>query len=212
MTATAIDAIVRDGPVIAVVTIESAADAVPLAKALCAGGIRVIEVTLRSEAALEAIERIAADAGNAIVGAGTARSARDIAVACAAGARFVVSPGFTPSLDTAARRANAAWLPGVATASEILLAQEAGRSVLKFFPAESSGGTRALAAFATVFPDVRFCPTGGVTEKNLRAYLDQPNVVCAGGTWVAPRDAVAGRDWQKIQLLADQAVATGSAS
>jgi 2-dehydro-3-deoxyphosphogluconate aldolase / (4S)-4-hydroxy-2-oxoglutarate aldolase len=207
-----VDEIARKGPVIAVVTVESAADALPLAKALCAGGIRVIEVTLRSAPALAAIERLAADPGEAIVGAGTARSARDIAAACAAGARFVVSPGFTTSLDTAARTAGAPWLPGVATASEVLLAQEAGRSVLKFFPAESSGGTRALAAFATVFPDVRFCPTGGVTARNLRAYLEQPNVVCVGGSWVAPREAIAARDWQKIQSLAEQAVARGGAS
>jgi 2-dehydro-3-deoxyphosphogluconate aldolase/(4S)-4-hydroxy-2-oxoglutarate aldolase len=207
MNALTIDAIARDGPVIAVVTIEAAADALPLARALCAGGIRVVEVTLRSDAALTAIERIAADPGEAIVGAGTARSARDIAAACAAGARFVVSPGFTQSLDAAARSAGAAWLPGVATASEIQLAWEARRALLKFFPAEASGGTRALRAFATVFPDVGFCPTGGVTAQNLVAYLEQPNVVCVGGSWVAPRDALSARDWQKIQGLAAQAVA-----
>jgi 2-dehydro-3-deoxyphosphogluconate aldolase/(4S)-4-hydroxy-2-oxoglutarate aldolase len=207
-----IDEIAADGPVIAVVTIESAADALPLAKALCDGGIRVIEVTLRSDAALAAIERIAADAGDAIVGAGTARSARDVAAARAAGARFVVSPGFTASLDTAARRANAPWLPGVATASEILLAREAGRSLVKLFPAEAAGGTHALRAFATVFPDVRFCPTGGITAENLRAYLEQPNVACVGGSWIAPRDAISGKHWQLIQSLAEQAVALASNS
>jgi 2-dehydro-3-deoxyphosphogluconate aldolase/(4S)-4-hydroxy-2-oxoglutarate aldolase len=207
-----IDEIARDGPVIAVVTIESAADAVPLARALCAGGIRVIEVTLRSAAALEAITRIAADAGEAIVGAGTARSARDIDAACAAGARFVVSPGFTAGLDAAARKASAAWLPGVATASEILLAQEAGRSLLKLYPAEQSGGPRALASFATVFPDVGFCPTGGVTAMNLREYLLLPNVVCVGGSWVASREAVRVRNWERIQSLAGEAVALGRAS
>jgi 2-dehydro-3-deoxyphosphogluconate aldolase/(4S)-4-hydroxy-2-oxoglutarate aldolase len=206
------EAIAREGPVIAVVTIESAADAVPLANALCAGGIRVIEVTLRSNAALAAIERIAAGAGDVIVGAGTVCSARDMTAACAAGARFVVSPGFTTTLDAAARRADSPWLPGVATASEILLAREGGRALLKFFPAEASGGARALAAFATVFPEVRFCPTGGITPENLRAYLDQPNVACVGGSWVAPPKAVAARDWHKIQSLAEQAATLGGAS
>ena len=167
---------------------------------------------MRSDAALSAIDRIASGAGDVIVGAGTVCSARDLAASRAAGARFVVSPGFTTTLDTAARRADAPWLPGVATASEILLAREAGRSLLKFFPAEASGGTRTLAAFATVFPEVEFCPTGGVTGENLRTYLAQRNVACVGGTWVAPRAAVAVRDWQKIQSLAEQAVALARAA
>ena len=192
--------------VIAVVTIERPADAVPLANALCAGGVRVIEVTLRTDAALAAIERIAAGCEAAIVGAGTARTAADFTAARAAGARFVVSPGYTPTLAKAARASALPWLPGVATASEILVAQEAGHTALKFFPAEAAGGARALRAFAAVFPDVEFCPTGGVTAENVRGYLELPNVVCVGGTWLAPPALIATQGWSKIQELAARAV------
>jgi len=204
--------IVNVGRVIAVVTIERAADAVPLANALCAGGIRVIEVTLRTHTALDAIERIASGCEAAIVGAGTARAAADFAAARAAGARFAVSPGFTPALHAAVAKAALPWLPGVATASEILLAREAGHALLKFFPAEAAGGTRALRAFAAVFPEVGFCPTGGVTAENARSYLELPNVVCVGGTWVAPPALAAAREWSKIQALAAEAVRLGPAS
>jgi len=191
--------------VIAVVTVDRAVDAVPLANALCAGGIRVIEVTLRTDAALAAIERIASGCEAAIVGAGTARTAADFPAARAAGARFVVSPGFTPTLAGAARSTATPWLPGVATASEILGAQEAGYSLLKFFPAEAAGGARALRQLATVFPTVAFCPTGGVGPDNLRSYLELPNVVCVGGSWVAPERAVANQEWKLIQKLAEDA-------
>jgi 2-dehydro-3-deoxyphosphogluconate aldolase/(4S)-4-hydroxy-2-oxoglutarate aldolase len=205
-----LDEILRIGPVIAVVTLENAADAVPLARALAAGRIRVVEVTLRSRAALAAIERIAAECDGTVVGAGTVRSAADLRAARCAGAAFTVSPGFTPSLDAAARGDDAAWLPGVATASETLLARESGRTLLKFFPAAAAGGPAALRAFATVFPEIGFCPTGGVTPADARAYLALPNVVCVGGSWMAPSAAIAARDWSNIQQLAEEAVELGA--
>jgi 2-dehydro-3-deoxyphosphogluconate aldolase/(4S)-4-hydroxy-2-oxoglutarate aldolase len=193
--------------VVAVVTIERATDALPLADALVAGGVRVVEITLRTEAARSAIEAIAKARSEVIVGAGTVRDARGLRAARDAGAQFVVSPGFTPALHAAASAAALPWLPGVATASEVLLAQEAGHALLKFFPAEAAGGTRALRAFAAVFPEVGFCPTGGITAENLRSYLELPNVVCVGGTWLAPAALLAGQQWSKIQELAAQAAA-----
>jgi 2-dehydro-3-deoxyphosphogluconate aldolase / (4S)-4-hydroxy-2-oxoglutarate aldolase len=198
--------ILENQRVVAVVTIERAADALPLADALCAGGVRAIEVTLRSEAACSAIEAIAKARPDAIVGAGTVRDARTLGAARDAGAQFVVSPGFTPALHAAAVGAALPWLPGVATASEILLAQEAGHALLKFFPAEAAGGPRALRAFGAVFSEVRFCPTGGVTGENLRAYLELPNVACVGGTWLAPPALIDAHSWSKIQDLAARAV------
>ena len=178
----------------------------PLADALCAGGVRVIEITLRSDAARSAIEAVAKARPEVVVGAGTVRDARSLRAARDAGAQFAVSPGFTPALHAAAAAAALPWLPGVATASEILLAQEAGHALLKFFPAEAAGGTRALRAFASVFPEVGFCPTGGVTAENVSSYLELPNVVCVGGTWLAPQALVAAQHWSKIHELAARAV------
>jgi 2-dehydro-3-deoxyphosphogluconate aldolase/(4S)-4-hydroxy-2-oxoglutarate aldolase len=197
--------------VIAVVTIERAEDAVPLASALCAGGVRVIEVTLRSAAALSAIEEIARRCPDVVVGAGTLRRAEDLGRACDAGAQFLVSPGYADFLHAAARVLAAPWLPGVATASEVLLAQRSGYNLLKFFPAEAAGGPVALRAFATVFPGVAFCPTGGITAQSAQAYLALPNVSCVGGTWVAPHAMLARRDWQSIQTLASEAGALARA-
>lgn len=202
----ALKATLEEQRVVAVVTIERATDALPLADALCAGGVRVIEITLRSDAARAAIEAVAKARPEAIVGAGTVRDARSLRGARDAGAQFVVSPGFTPALHAAAAAAAVPWLPGVATASEILLAQEAGHALLKFFPAEAAGGPRALRAFAAVFPEVAFCPTGGVTAENLRGYLELPNVACVGGTWLAPQALIARQDWAGIQELAARAV------
>ena len=193
--------------IVAVVTIERATDALPLADALFAGGVRAIEITLRTDAARSAIEAVARARPEVIVGAGTVRDARGLRSARDAGAQFIVSPGFTPALHAAAAAAGLPWLPGVATASEILLAQEAGHALLKFFPAEAAGGPRALRAFAAVFPEVGFCPTGGITAENLRSYLELPNVVCVGGTWLAPVGLVAGQQWSKIRELAAQAAA-----
>jgi 2-dehydro-3-deoxyphosphogluconate aldolase / (4S)-4-hydroxy-2-oxoglutarate aldolase len=193
--------------IVAVVTIERATDALPLADALCAGGVRVVEITLRSDAARSAIEAIAKARTDVIVGAGTVRDARSLRAARDAGAQFAVSPGFTPALHAAAAAAALPWLPGVATASEILLAQEAGHAFLKFFPAEAAGGPRALRAFAAVFPEVRFCPTGGITPENLGSYLELANVRCVGGTWLAPGALMAAKQWPKIRELAAQAAA-----
>ena len=192
--------------VVAVVTIERATDALPVADALCAGGVPAIEITLRSPVARSAIEAIAKARPDVIVGAGTVRDAPSLRSAREAGAQFVVSPGFTPALHAAAAAAAMPWLPGVATASEILVAQEAGYVLLKFFPAEAAGGPRALRAFAAVFPEVRFCPTGGVTAENLGAYLELPNVACVGGTWLTPQALIAAREWSKIKDLAARAV------
>jgi len=192
--------------IVAVATLERAADALPLADALCAGGVRVLEITLRTAAASAAIEQLRKARPDAIVGAGTVRDARTLSAARDAGAQFVVSPGFTRALHEAASVGALPWLPGVATASEVLLAQEAGHALLKFFPAEAAGGTRALRAFASVFPDVGFCPTGGVTAENVRSYLELPNVVCVGGTWLAPQALMAAQQWSKIQELASRAV------
>jgi 2-dehydro-3-deoxyphosphogluconate aldolase/(4S)-4-hydroxy-2-oxoglutarate aldolase len=206
-SASALTATLEEQRIVAVVTIERATDALPLADALCAGGVRVIEITLRSDAARAAIEAVAKARPEAIVGAGTVRDARGLRGARDAGAQFVVSPGFTPALHAAAAAAALPWIPGVATASEILLAQEAGHALLKFFPAEAAGGPRALRAFAAVFPEVAFCPTGGVTAETLRGYLELPNVACVGGTWLAPPALIAAQDWSKIQELAARAVA-----
>ena len=197
--------ILGTGPVIAVVTIDRAADAVPLARGLSAGGIRVIEVTLRTPAALAAITAIARSGLDAIVGAGTVRTPDDMRAAGAAGAQFLVSPGYTEVLNEAARAAVVPWLPGVATASEVMTAHAAGHVHLKFFPAEAAGGQRALRAFATVFPELVFCPTGGVDAQNAQAYLALPNVACVGGSWVTPPAAILRGEWDEIQALASRA-------
>ena len=204
-----IDAILRAGPVIAVVTIERAADAPSIAAALAQGGVRVLEVTLRTSAALAAIEAIAALPIDVLVGAGTARAAQDFRAAEGAGARFIVSPGYTAELARTALAARVPWLPGVATASEILLAQESGFDRLKFFPAQAAGGIAALRAFGAVFPDVRFCPTGGIDADNAAPYLALANVDCVGGSWLTPPAALASRDWRQIEALAAAAATLG---
>ncbi|NWG53188.1 MAG: bifunctional 4-hydroxy-2-oxoglutarate aldolase/2-dehydro-3-deoxy-phosphogluconate aldolase [Hydrogenophilaceae bacterium] len=198
--------LMRAGPVMAVLTLEAAADAVPVARALLAGGIRALEVTLRTPEALRAIEALSGVDG-ALAGAGTVLCVDDAARAAAAGARFLVSPGFRPALADAARRLALPWLPGVATASEIMAAREAGFDDLKFFPAETSGGAAAVAAFAGPFPMARFCPTGGITQANAPRYLALANVACVGGSWLAPRDLVARRDWAEIEARARAAAA-----
>lgn len=191
-----------------VVTIERAEDAVPLARALLAGGVRVIEVTLRTEAALAAIRAIAADAPDMVAGAGTCLTPTDLATAGAAGAKFAVSPGFTAELAAAAERhAALPWLPGIATASEAMQAMAAGHRHLKFFPAESMGGVRALKDLHGPFPGLRFCATGGVGLSNAASYLALPNVAAVGGSAVAPREAVARRDWRLVTELARQGAA-----
>ena len=200
-------ALVAQTPVIPVLTIERAADAVPLARALVAGGLRVIEVTLRTKAAVEAIRAIAADVPDCVVGAGTITRLPDIAAAVAAGAKYLVSPGTPPELAAALADASVPVLPGCATVSEAMALSARGFKVLKFFPAEASGGTAWLKSVAAPLPDAKFCPTGGIDGKNAAAYLACPNVLAVGGSWVASKDALASGDWSRIEKLAREAAA-----
>ncbi len=197
--------VMQDAPVIPVIVLEDEAHAVPLARALVAGGIRMLEVTLRTPVALACIEAIAKEVPEAVVGAGTVRSAADAQAAALAGARFAVSPGYTRSVGKACHDLELALLPGVATGSEIMLAQEDGYTALKFFPAMQAGGLGMLKAWQGPFGDVRFCPTGGVNPENARDFLGLSNVVCVGGSWITPPQAVAGGDWERITRLAAEA-------
>jgi 2-dehydro-3-deoxyphosphogluconate aldolase / (4S)-4-hydroxy-2-oxoglutarate aldolase len=192
-------------PVVPVLTVNDLAHAVPLAKALVAGGLRVLEVTLRSSVAIGCIEAIRKAVPEAIVGVGTLTRPADFAAAGRAGAQFGVSPGLTPELAAAARGARFPLLPGVMTPSEVTLARHAGFDTLKLFPAHQAGGVGMLRALAAPFPDVWFCPTGGVTRSSAQEYLALPNVICVGGSWVAPQDLVQQSDWQAIERLAREA-------
>ncbi len=194
--------VMTDAPVIPVIVLSDIAHAVPLARALVAGGIRMLEVTLRTPVALACIERIAREVPDAVIGAGTVRSSADAQAAAMAGARFAVSPGYSHRIGKACRELGLPLLPGVATGSEILAAQEDGYCELKFFPALQAGGVAMLKAWQGPFGDVRFCPTGGVTASNAGELLALSNVVCVGGSWLTPADAVAGGDWQRITALA----------
>lgn len=196
----------RMAPVIPVLTINDAAHAAPLARALVAGGLPVLEVTLRTPAALDAVRAMIRVSG-ALVGAGTVITSEDATAARAAGARFAVSPGATDRLLGACERADLPLLPGAATASEAMRLAERGYSVQKFFPAESSGGTAALKAIGAPLPQIRFCPTGGIAAQNAARYLDLSNVACVGGSWVTPTDAIAAEDWGRIERLARAAAA-----
>jgi 2-dehydro-3-deoxyphosphogluconate aldolase / (4S)-4-hydroxy-2-oxoglutarate aldolase len=198
-------AIMARAPVIPVLTIDREVDAVPLGRALCAGGLTVLEVTLRTPAALAAISAMRKALPEAIVGAGTLTVPEDFARVATAGAQFAVTPGLTEELAVAGRHAGFPLLPGIATASELIAARAAGYSALKFFPAEPAGGTAMLAAFAPVFPDVLFCPTGGITRESAPRYLLLKNVACVGGSWVAPAAAVQAGDWASIEALARDA-------
>jgi 2-dehydro-3-deoxyphosphogluconate aldolase/(4S)-4-hydroxy-2-oxoglutarate aldolase len=194
--------VMQDAPVIPVIVLNEVTHAVPMARALLAGGIRMLEVTLRTPQALACIEAIAREVPQAVVGAGTVRSRADALAAASAGARFAVSPGYTPAVGQACRDAGLALLPGVATGSEIMQAQEDGFTELKFFPAMQAGGPAMLRAWSGPFFDVKFCPTGGVTPQNASEFLALPNVVCVGGSWLVPGDALASGDWARISRLA----------
>jgi 2-dehydro-3-deoxyphosphogluconate aldolase/(4S)-4-hydroxy-2-oxoglutarate aldolase len=198
-------ALVSQTPVIPVLTIERTADAVPLARALAAGGLRVIEVTLRTKAAIDAIKAIAAEVPDCIVGVGTVTRAADIASAIAAGAKYLVSPGTPAELAAALADASVPVLPGCATVSEAMALSGRGFKVLKFFPAEASGGIAWLKSIAAPLPDNKFCPTGGIDGRNAAAYLACPNVLAVGGSWVAPKDALAAGDFARITKLASEA-------
>jgi 2-dehydro-3-deoxyphosphogluconate aldolase/(4S)-4-hydroxy-2-oxoglutarate aldolase len=196
--------ILKLAPVLPVLTIEDEAHAVPLARALVAGGLPALEVTLRTPAALGAIQRIAGEVEGAVVGAGTVLNAGDLARAAKAGARFAVSPGLAGDAQSVGP---IPLLPGIATASELMRGLEAGFKLFKFFPAVPAGGVAVLKAFAPVFADARLCPTGGIAADNAAEFLALPNVLCVGGSWVAPADAARSGDTARIEALARAASA-----
>ncbi len=202
-----IEGLMRRAPVIPILTVADADQAVPLARALLDGGLPVMEVTLRTPAALEAICRIVEAVPEAVIGAGTILNPRDLEHAIDAGAHFIVTPGLTDALIAEAVDAPIPILPGVATASDVMRAMDADFFHLKFFPAEASGGAAALSAFTGPFASVRFCPTGGLNANNARAYFALPSVLCVGGAWVAPADAVRDGDWTRITALAREGAA-----
>ncbi|SMF33948.1 bifunctional 4-hydroxy-2-oxoglutarate aldolase/2-dehydro-3-deoxy-phosphogluconate aldolase [Streptomyces sp. Amel2xC10] len=189
-------------PVLPVVVVRDADDAVPLARALVAGGLPAIEVTLRTPAALDAVRRISAEVPEAVVGAGTVITPEQVTACVAAGARFLVSPGWTDGLLAAMRASGVPFLPGVSTATEVVALLERGVREMKFFPAQAAGGTAYLRSLAGPLPQARFCPTGGVGPDNAPDYLSLPNVGCVGGSWMVPAEAVAARDWGRIEELA----------
>jgi 2-dehydro-3-deoxyphosphogluconate aldolase/(4S)-4-hydroxy-2-oxoglutarate aldolase len=190
------------GPVIPVIVIQRLEDAVPLAQALLDGGVKVLEVTLRTPVALRCMEAIARALPEAIVGAGTVRNQADAQAAKNAGCRFAVSPGYSTAVGTACRDLGLPLLPGVATASEVMQANAEGHGFLKFFPATAAGGIPMLKALAGPFPDIAFCPTGGITPETAPQFLALPNVKVCGGSWLTPNDAVDAKDWKRITALA----------
>ncbi|QGZ48688.1 bifunctional 4-hydroxy-2-oxoglutarate aldolase/2-dehydro-3-deoxy-phosphogluconate aldolase [Streptomyces sp. QHH-9511] len=192
-------------PVVPVVVVEDATDAVPLARALVSGGLPAIEVTLRTPAAFDAIRAIAAEVPDAVVGAGTVISAAGVGDAVAAGARFLVSPGWTEGLLDAMNASGVPFLPGVSTTSEVVALLERGVAEMKFFPAEAAGGVPFLKSLSGPLPRARFCPTGGISLDSAPSYLALPNVGCVGGTWMLPADALAARDWVRVESLAHEA-------
>jgi 2-dehydro-3-deoxyphosphogluconate aldolase / (4S)-4-hydroxy-2-oxoglutarate aldolase len=192
-------------PVVPVVVLQDASDAVPLARALVAGGLPAIEVTLRTPVALDAIRAIAGEVPEAVVGAGTVITPDQVTETVAAGARFLVSPGWTDVLLEAMRASGVPFLPGVSTTSEVVALLERGVTEMKFFPAEAAGGTAYLKSLAGPLPQARFCPTGGIGPANAPDYLALPNVGCVGGTWMLPADAIAARDWGRVEALAREA-------
>ncbi|EIM26391.1 bifunctional 4-hydroxy-2-oxoglutarate aldolase/2-dehydro-3-deoxy-phosphogluconate aldolase [Microvirga lotononidis] len=194
--------ILSQAPVIPVIQIEDVANAVPLARALLAGGVRVLEVTLRTEAAFEAIRRIQAEVPEAIVGAGTVLTPDQLDAVANLEAAFAVSPGATPALLDAAAGSPVPLLPGTTTASDVMAVLERGYTHMKLFPAEAVGGAALLSSLAAPLPTARFCPTGGIDQEKAKRYLALPNVVCVGGSWLTPRDAIRQSDWNRITELA----------
>lgn len=194
-------------PVIPVLKVKNVENAVPLARALAAGGLRLIEITLRTKDALEAIRRVAGEVEDAVVGAGTVLNPKQFDEAAAAGSKFIVSPGVTQSLISASAGSEVPLLPGAITPGEIMMALEAGIDFLKFFPAEQAGGTTFLRSLASPLAAARFCPTGGISALNAEEYLAVPNVVCVGGSWVAPDEMIKGGRWDVIEALAREASA-----
>ncbi|MEH6691854.1 MULTISPECIES: 2-dehydro-3-deoxy-phosphogluconate aldolase [Pseudorhizobium] len=200
-------AILRAQPVVPVLIVDDAKSAVLLARALVAGGLTAIEITMRTPAALDAVKAVAAEVEGANVGAGTILNARDFDAAVKAGSTFIVSPGATRGILDAAKGSDVPLLPGAATASEVMALREEGLEILKFFPAEQAGGAPYLKSLSSPLAGTLFCPTGGISLKNARDYLSLPNVICVGGSWVAPKDLVAAGDWAGITTLAREAAA-----
>jgi 2-dehydro-3-deoxyphosphogluconate aldolase/(4S)-4-hydroxy-2-oxoglutarate aldolase len=198
-------------PVVPVVVLKDATRAVPLARALAEGGLPIIELTLRTPAALEAIRRIADEVPEILVGAGTILDTRQADEAAAAGAQFLVSPGSTPALLDAMDATGLPYLPGTSTVSEMLAVAERGHTAMKFFPAEAAGGAPYLASLASPLPSLRFCPTGGITAATAADYLRLPNVGCVGGSWVTPADVLAAGDWARVTALAAQVAVPAAA-
>jgi 2-dehydro-3-deoxyphosphogluconate aldolase / (4S)-4-hydroxy-2-oxoglutarate aldolase len=207
MPASDLETMLGLAPVVPVLVVESVASALPLARALVAGGLPMLEITLRTQAALDVIRTIAAEVEGAVVGAGTVLTPGQLAEIEKLGARFAVSPGVTDSLLAAARDSAVPLLPGAASASEVMRMLEHGYRAMKFFPAEPAGGVAYLKALGSPLPEARFCPTGGIDAERATAYLALPNVVCVGGSWVAPADAVRTGDWARIERLARDAAA-----
>ncbi len=197
-----IQGIAELAPVIPVLTVDGPADGVPLARALVKGGLRVLEVTLRTDGALQALKAMAREVPDAVLGAGTVLTPSQLGSALKAGARFIVSPGNTSVLAQAARSAGVPYMPGIQTVSEAMAMAELGFRLLKFFPAEAAGGRDWLKSAAAPLAGLRFCPTGGITAETAPSYLELSNVACVGGSWVAPKSAVAAQDWPQIERLA----------
>ncbi|MEA9392981.1 bifunctional 4-hydroxy-2-oxoglutarate aldolase/2-dehydro-3-deoxy-phosphogluconate aldolase [Acerihabitans sp. TG2] len=204
---TSAESILTSGPVVPVIVINKLEQAVPLARALVAGGVRVLEVTLRTACALEAIRAIAKEVPEAIVGAGTVTNVQQLAEVTAAGAQFAISPGLTASLLKAATEGTIPLIPGIASVSELMLGMDYGLREFKFFPAEANGGVKALQAISGPFSQIRFCPTGGISPKNYNDYLALKSVLCIGGSWLVPNDALESGDYARITALAKEAVA-----
>jgi len=199
--------VLSTGPVVPVIVVKQPEHAVPMAKALVAGGIRVLEVTLRTPVAMDALRAIIREVPEAIVGAGTVINTQQLKEVTDAGAQFVISPGLTESLLRAATEGPVPLIPGISTVSELMIGMDHGLREFKFFPAEASGGVKALSALAGPFPQVRFCPTGGITPANYRDYLALKSVLCIGGSWLVPDEALQQGDWERITQLAREAIA-----
>ena len=202
--------IVKAGPVIPVMVVEKLEYAVPMAKALLAGGIRVLEITLRTPVAIDVIRAISSEVPDAIVGAGTVLTPEELYMVADAGGTFALSPGMTPKLLEAANSGPIAFIPGISTASELMMGMEMGYDVFKFFPAEAAGGVKAIRSIGGPFPHCTFCPTGGISPANCRDYLALENVACVGGSWLVPGDAVKNGEWEQIARLASEAVSLAS--
>lgn len=208
---TSAETILTSGPVVPVIVIQKLEHAVPLAKALVAGGVKVLEVTLRTPCAMDAIRAIAKEVPDAIIGAGTVTNAEQLAEVTAAGAQFAISPGLTEPLLKAATAGSIPLIPGISTVSELMLGMDYGLREFKFFPAEANGGVKALQAIAGPFSQVRFCPTGGISPANYRDYLALKSVLCIGGSWLVPNEALEQGDYARITQLAKDAVAGAKA-